>query len=229
MTSSNQEMSPFSLPSPPLLHPSLGVSLPELWEGTTEAPAPCLWMRSFYAYPSPGDSRWAQRRQDIYQGHTMGSWDTAKLLAQTPVWQQTSPSMEGRAPRKEGERKGSQWPPEHRRTRRGGCQHSQDLPRVSWVYVLQSSASDFLGSMGMITNPGLVSPLREAVEGVDVSAAAPLVVSGVQGHAAAKLPPLLSHLQHLTWGTDTAQPESWPAWTEGLCSLPPFIAVASSI
>lgn len=82
-------------------------------------------------------------------------WEAGTQLSywhRPPVWQQTSPSMEGRASRKEEERKGSQWPPEHRRTRRGGCQHSQDQPRVSWVYVLQSLASDFSGSMGMITN-----------------------------------------------------------------------------
>lgn len=54
--------------------------------------------------------------------------------------------------------------------------------------------------------PGLAAPLRGAVEGVEVSAAAPLGVLGVQGHNATERPRLPSCHQHLPWGPDTAQP-----------------------
>lgn len=57
-------------------------------------------------------------------------------------------SVESRAPGKEGKRKGSLCPQESRSVRRGNHQQGQDRPRVSWVYVLQFSAS-FWGSVRM--------------------------------------------------------------------------------
>ena len=69
----------------------------------------------------------------------------------------------------------------------------------------------------------MAAPLRRAVERVEASAAAPLLVLGVQCYAAAEPPALLSQDQHLACGPDSAQREGLGA---GALPSHPFISGA---
>ena len=148
----------------------------------------------------------------------MGRWNAAKLMTQTPCPVADKPLRGGQSSREGRREKRVSVTPRAEREAAGGARTYLEF---SGVYVLQSSASNFSGFMGMTMNfPRLAAPLREAVERVEVCVAAPLPVLGVQRHTATEPPRLLSHHQLFTWGHTRL---SGRAWAEGLCLHPASI------